>query len=159
MDDNNNFQDGIVNNAETPVTPAENAAPQASPFKPAPQAANPNPAVIYQQPGVQQVYYANPVMPVPNGYGVYAQQVRPVQPAQPVQPVQQMVPVQQVPAYPPRTSVVPVSQAAQAKKAEPQPAHFCQKAGKCAGAKATSVPHTFLRAAIRHVRGLSGSGR
>ena len=145
MDDNNNFQDGIVNNAETPVTPAENAAPQASPFKPAPQAANPNPAVIYQQPGVQQVYYANPVMPVPNGYGVYAQQVRPVQPAQPVQPVQQMVPVQQVPAYPPRTSVVPVSQAAQAKKAEPQPASQGQSSGNSGngGKKSIVMPLIF----------------
>ena len=96
MDDNGNYQNSPVNNASIP--------------------ANPQP-VMYQQPGVQQGYYARPVTPtpVPNGYGVYAQ---PAPAAQ--QPVQALVPAPQVQTYQPRPAA-PVYQQA------PQPAQPVQK--------------------------------
>ncbi|MBO4450015.1 MAG: trypsin-like peptidase domain-containing protein [Clostridiales bacterium] len=96
MDENNTTQD-LENKVETPATEPIIPAGQPSPFQPVPQ------AVTYQQPAAQQMYYARPV---PNGYGMYAQPVQQVS-------VQQAVPVQQVPQYPPRTQVVPASQAHQ----------------------------------------------
>ena len=99
MEDNGNYQNNPMNNAGIPANPQPvqlNAA-QGQP-------------VMYQQPGVQQGYYAaRPATPVPNGYGVYSQSTIPTQ------PVQTMVPVPQVqPA--PAPSFQPVSQAAR-----PQP--------------------------------------
>ena len=96
MEDNNNLTS--ENKIETPAAGPVIPAGQPSPFQPVPQA-----AVPYQQPAVQQGYYARPV---PNGYGAY------VQPA---------VPVQQVPQYPPRTAVVPAGQVQQQFQAAPAP--------------------------------------
>ena len=95
MEDNNNVQNNPVNNAGSQI-PAQ--------------------PVMYQQPGVQQVYYTRPVMPVPNGYGIYAQPaqpVQPVQPLQPLQPVQPVMPVQQARPYQPGPAVPPAPQAPQ----------------------------------------------
>lgn len=127
MEDNNNpVQENSVNETKPQAAPAAPVTPQPAAFAQASQPAAPNPAVIYQQPGVQQGYYARPVTPVPYGYGVYA---RPVQQVQPMQPVQAMIPVQQVPQYQARPVAAPVNQAA------PQPA---AQAAKTAGNDQTS---------------------
>ncbi len=94
MEDNNNYQENPINNSGIPVMP--------SAYQPVS-----NQSAVYQQQGAQQVYYTRPVMPVPNGYGMYAQQVRPAQPVQtypvnqnPVLPVQQVQPVKAANAAP-----------------------------------------------------------
>ena len=100
MSDNNNaFSTGSEKNIVTPAADPIIPAGQPSPFQPVPQAAAP--AAPYQQPVVQQNYYARPV---PNGYGAY------VQPAQQVRPVQPAVPAPQVQQYQPRPAAAPVSQ-------------------------------------------------
>ena len=112
MDENNNpIQDNSVNNTEAQAVPAAPVAPQSAAAAAQPQAVQPvtpNPSVIYQQPAVQQGYYARPVSPVPYGYGVYA---RPVQPVQPVSQVQTMIPVQQVQTYQAAPAAQPAPQA------------------------------------------------
>lgn len=96
MEDNNNFQENPMNNAGVPVTPPV--------YRPVPD------QPVYQQQGAQQVYYTRPVTPVPNGYGMYAQPVRPAQ------PVRTAVPVQQVQTYPVNSQVIPSVQPVQAGK-------------------------------------------
>ena len=111
-DNNNTFSTGSENKIETPAADPVIPAGQPSPFQPVPQAVTP--ATPYQQPVVQQNYYARPV---PNGYGAY------VQHAQPVRPMQPAVPAPQVRQYQPVTAGAPVSQFQQA----PQPAPASQK--------------------------------
>ena len=111
-DNNNTFSTGSENKIETPAADPVIPAGQPSPFQPVPQAVTP--AAPYQQPAVQQNYYARPV---PNGYGAY------VQPAQPVRPMQPAVPAPQVRQYQPGPAVAPASQFQQA----PQPAPASQK--------------------------------
>lgn len=90
MEDNNNFQGTPINPAGAPVTP--------SAFRPAPDL-----STVYQQQGTQPVYYSRPVMPVPNGYGMYSQPA-PAQPVRTTVPVQQ---VQRVQPYPVNPNAVP----------------------------------------------------
>ncbi len=111
-DNNNTFSTGSENKIETPASDPVIPAGQPSPFQPVPQAVTP--ATPYQQPVVQQNYYARPV---PNGYGAY------VQHAQPVRPMQPAVPTPQVRQYQPVTAGAPVSQFQQA----PQPAPASRK--------------------------------
>lgn len=125
MEENKNNVQGNENKIEAPAAGPVIPAGQPLPFQPVPQAARPAQAVPYQQPVVQQNYYARPV---PNGYGVYAQ------PVQPMRPVQAVVPAQQVQQYPPRTAFVPVTQvqpqAQTAQKAQPvQPVGQAQAQG------------------------------
>lgn len=127
MEENNTpVQDNPVNDPEVQAVPATPVTPQAAAPYSVPQPVVTNPAVIYQQPPVQQVYYTRPV---PNGYGMYVQPVRQVQP---VQPVQAVVPVRPVQTYQPNPAATPViqpaqpqpaqSQTAQQQTAQPQPA-------------------------------------
>ena len=118
MEDNGNYQNNPMNNQGIP--------------------ANPQPG-MYQQPGVQQGYYARPVnpTPVPNGYGVYAQ---PVQPAQ--QSVQALVPAPQVQTYQQRPAAPVYQQVPQ--QAQPAPkAAPAQTATDNGGKRSVVMPVVF----------------
>ncbi len=120
MEENNNIQENPMNNAGSPVTP--------SPFKPLQQPVIPGRPAGYQQPGAQQVYYARPVSPVPNGYGVYANQA---------QPVQTIIPVQQAQTY-----RAPVTPAPQKTQQNPAPVQNTQDSGN-GGKRSIVMPLVF----------------
>lgn len=155
MEENNTpVQGNPVSNPEAqavPVTPATPVTPQAPVSYSAPQPAVPNPAVIYQQPAVQQVYYTRPV---PNGYGMYVQPVQPVQPVQSVQPAPQaqaVVPVRQIQTYQASPAAAPVSQPVQpqsAKTAETKAAPSQEKTASGNGGKRSVVMPVIFSIAI-----------